>query len=182
VRNTVFNEDKLLDPSLIIYSPIRSLDFNHIVSNGDQTETIYESLSISGSFEQAIQKRDFEPDGPNYTPRISGIVDLRDTHHAYKLSIIKSLYNNPNVCIRNIFNYRQAFPGVGHCITTYMGDGTPLPSFEGEPFIVPILDDIEETLHHYWKLLNEQNRISILVKHIDIETNQVNIRIKNKSV
>jgi IMP cyclohydrolase len=182
VRNEAFDMDNLSDPSLIIYSPIRSLDRSHIVSNGDQTETIYESLSTNGSFEDAIQEREFEPDGPNYTPRISGIVDLRDTQNAYKLSIIKSLYNNPSVCVRNMFKYEKAFTGVGHCITTYMGDGTPLPSYEGEPVVVPLFNDIEETLDYYWKLLNEHNRISLLVKHIVIKTNQVCVRIQNKLV
>jgi IMP cyclohydrolase len=180
VRNQAFDADKLTDPSLIIYSPIRSFGRNHIVSNGDQTDTIYDCLSSHISFEDAIQQREFEPDAPNFTPRISGIVDLEDTKNAYKLSIIKSTYNNPSVCVRNIFKYEKALRGIGHCITTYKGDGMPLPSYEGEPIIVPLFDDIEQTLEYYWKLLDEDNRISLLVKHIEIGTNQVSVRIKNK--
>ncbi|SEB50172.1 IMP cyclohydrolase-like protein [Paenibacillus sp. GP183] len=133
VRNKAFDEKKLTDPSLIIYHPIKSKDNIHIVSNGDQTNTIFDNISEGGTFEEAINKREFEPDAPNYTPRISGIVDLNDKYNIYKLSIIKSLYNNPSVCVRSIFSYNQALSGVGHCISTYTGDGTPLPSYEGEP-------------------------------------------------
>ncbi len=165
---------------MIIYKPIRSLGKIHIISNGDQTDTIYNYYSQGGSFEGAINEREFEPDEPNFTPRISGVVDLRHTNIAYKLSIIKSLYNFPEVCIRNIYSYSKSIPGFGHCLTTYKGDGDPLPSFEGEPFIVPITNDIKETLELYWSVLNDENRISVLVKHIHIETNQMVIEIKNK--
>ncbi|XEC97292.1 IMP cyclohydrolase [Paenibacillus tarimensis] len=182
VRNKAFDDSKLTDPSLIIYYPVRSLGESHIVSNGDQTETIYKKILDGGSFEEAISERDFEPDAPNYTPRISGIADLQDRTTSYKLSIIKSLNNNPATKIRNIFYYSKAIPGIGHCITTYMNDGEPLPSFEGEPFILPLHNELEDTLEFYWKLLNEENRISILVKQIDIETNEVQILMKNKLV
>lgn len=180
VRNKAFIDSKLIDPSLIIYKPIRSIDKVHIVTKGDQTDTIYNKYSMGGSFEQAIKEREYEPDEPNFTPRISGIVDLNDTCTAYKLSIIKSLYNSSKVCIRNIFSYSDPVPGVGHCITTYQGDGNPLPSYEGEPYIVPVHDNIKETLDFYWNLLYEENRISILVKHIHIQTHEVTIEIKNK--
>ncbi|WP_373231374.1 IMP cyclohydrolase [Cohnella sp.] len=180
VKNEAYDESKLTDPSLIIYYPIKSLDKVHIVSNGDQTDTIFDKISIGGSFEEALRERTYEPDAPNFTPRISGIVDLNDTNHTYKLSILKSLYNNPAVNVRNIFSYDQAIPGVGHCITTYSRDGAPLPSFQGEPLIVPIFNSTEENLNYYWSLLNEDNRISILVKSINRESNQFNILIKNK--
>lgn len=178
VKNKAFDEKELVDPSLIIYTPIRSLDKIHIISNGDQTDTIYNQYCIGGSFEQAINEREYEPDEPNYTPRISGVVDLNGAY--YKLSIIKSLCNTSKVCIRNIFCYSNPVSGIGHCITTYMGDGNPLPSYEGEPYILPLHNNINETLDYYWNLLNEENRISILVKHIHIETNEISIEIKNK--
>jgi IMP cyclohydrolase len=180
VQNAAFDESKLIDPSLIIYKPIRSLDKVHIISNGDQTETIYRQYKQGGSFEKAINEREFEPDAPNFTPRISGVVDLFDQDFAYKLSIIKSFYNNSEVCIRNVYSFSESIPGIGHCLTTYKGNGNPIPSFEGEPFILPVTDNIKETLDLYWNVLNEQNRISVLVKHIDIQTNQIEIEIKNK--
>ncbi len=179
VRTQAFDESKLTDPSLIIYTPIRSLGTVHIVSNGDQTDTIYNRYDGGGSFEEALREREFEPDGPNFTPRISGVVTLADPNGAYKLSIIKSFYNSSRTCIRNIYHYEKAVPGIGHCITTYMGNGDPLPSFEGEPYILPVTNDIRETLELYWNLLSEDNRVSILVKYIDIQTNKSEIEIKN---
>jgi IMP cyclohydrolase len=180
VRNKAFDEKKLTDPSLIIYHPIISKDNIHIVSNGDQTNTIFDKISEGGTFEEAIHEREYEPDAPNYTPRISGIVDLNDKSNIYKLSIIKSLDNNPSVCVRSIFSYNQALSGIGHCISTYTGDGTPLPSYEGEPIVVPIFNSCDENLDYYWNLLHSENRISILVKEINRNSNQINILIKNK--
>lgn len=180
VRNKAFDESKIIDPSLIIYKPVRALGRIHILSNGDQTDTIYRQYKNGGSFEQAIEEREYEPDEPNYTPRISGVVNLGDAGTAYQLSIIKSFYNTSELCIRNYYNYSKAIPGVGHCITTYLCDGNPLPSFEGEPYILPIRNDINETLDLYWNLLNEENRISLLVKHINIQTNTIDIEVRNK--
>lgn len=181
VRTKAFDESKLVDPSLIIYFPARHDDGRHIITNGDQTDTIFETMAKGGSFEDALNTRCFEPDAPNFTPRISGIIDLKDPQYAYKLSILKSYNNAGTFCIRNYFNYEKGIQGVGHCIHTYVQDGSPIPSFAGEPYELELFDDINETVEHYWKALNEDNRVSILAKYIRIEDGNFEIRIINKN-
>lgn len=181
VRTKAFDESKLKDPSLIIYFPAKHESGRHIITNGDQTDTIFETTARGGSFEDALNTRCFEPDAPNFTPRISGIVDLNDHKYAYKLSILKSFNNEGTFCIRNYFNYEKAIPGVGHCIHTYAQDGNPIPSFSGEPYELELFDDIDETIQHYWKALNEENRVSILAKYINVGDGSFKIRIINKN-
>lgn len=180
VKTDIFNPTKPYDPSLIIYYPVKTFNNYHIVTNGDQTETIMNALAKGKTFESALNERTYEPDPPNFTPRISGILDLDNEKYAYKLSILKSFWNNSNYCIRNIYNYETAIPGIGHCITTYASDGNPLPSFEGEPFIVRTFNNLEDTSHYYWNLLNPKNKVSLLVKFINKETKQTIFKIINK--
>lgn len=181
VRTAPFDESKVEDPSLIIYNCIRSRGRCHIVTNGDQTDTVYEGLEAGRSFEESLYTRTFEPDGPNYTPRIAGIVDLEDGGHAYQLGVLKTLANNETLPARFIFNYGAFIPGMGHYIATYDGDGSPLPSFTGEPQVMPLRDDIEETRDLYWGALDEDNKVSLLVKFIDPATDECAIRIVNKN-
>jgi len=156
------------------------LGSRHIVSNGDQTDTIFDALRAGGTFEQALFTRTFEPDGPNFTPRIAGLVDLDDPLHAYKLAILKAVENDDRYAVRHFFNYETAIPGVGHCVTTYSGDGSPLPAFEGEPYPLELLDDARQVAELYWDALNEDNKVSLLAKFIDVETGATDIRIVNK--
>lgn len=180
VKTEAFDKTKISDPSLIIYNAMRSIMNYHIVSNGDQTDTIYEFLKKGHSFESALETRTFEPDPPNFTPRISGIVDLSKKEYSYKLSIIKTIKNNQEFLVRFYFNYQKPMPSFGHCITTYFTNGTPLPSFNGEPLIVPIYDTIEENLNFYWETLNNENLISLAVKEI-LPDNSFKVLIKNKN-
>jgi hypothetical protein len=180
VRTEARDPAKLTDPSLIIYYPVRHAGQAHIVTNGDQTDTIYEALASGGTFEAALSTRTFEPDAPNFTPRISGLVDLRDKQAAYKLSILKSNQGDPQQTLRQFFHYEQAVAGYGHLIHTYVGDGDPLPSFAGEPKPVPLLNDADETARFYWNLLDGENRISLLVKTIPLDGGAAKIRIINK--
>ncbi|MEK3719945.1 IMP cyclohydrolase [Paenibacillus sp. FSL H8-0034] len=170
----------LTDPSLIIYYPLKHTDGSHIVTNGDQTDTIYDALLAGGTFEQALTTRTFEPDAPNYTPRISGLIELNNPHCQYKLSILKSNAGNPEQTFRQFFHYEQAIAGYGHCIHTYSEDGDPLPSFQGEPKLVPVYDNIDQTLHAYWDRLNEDNKISLLVKTIQLDNGQTELKVINK--
>lgn len=170
----------LTDPSLIIYYPLKHTEGSHIVTNGDQTDTIYDALLAGGTFEQALTTRTFEPDAPNYTPRISGLIELNNPQCQYKLSILKSNAGNPEQTFRQFFHYEQAIAGYGHCIHTYSEDGDPLPSFQGEPKLVPVYDNIEQTLHAYWDRLNEDNKISLLVKTIQLDNGQTELKVINK--
>ncbi|MFD1956884.1 IMP cyclohydrolase [Paenibacillus thailandensis] len=178
VRTEAYDPAKLLDPSLIIYSPIKFTDQYHIISNGDQTETILKALMNGKTFEDALNEREFEPDPPNFTPRISGLINVESK--SYKLSILKSFYNNPEYCIRNYYTYNSFVPGVAHCITTYETDGYPIPSFQGEPLILPMYNLIDETLDYYWSLLNSKTKVAILAKYIDVETKETVIKCINK--
>lgn len=180
VKTKAFDEAKLEDPSLIIYYPARHYQNQHIITNGDQTDTIYEALQEGGSFESALATRMFEPDAPNYTPRISGLTNPSGGQFVYQLSIIKSVAHNPQHCTHQFFNYQKALAGVGHCIHTYEGDGNPLPSFSGEPYPVRLQNGIVENASLYWNLLNHENKISLLVKMINIQSKQVQLRILNK--
>lgn len=181
IRTEAFDPSKLEDPSLIIYAPVRVLGSTTIVTNGDQTDTIFEGLEKSLTFEQSLRSREFEPDGPNYTPRISGIMHIENGSYDYSMSILKSNNGNPNACSRYTFSYENPVSGEGHFIHTYMHDGNPLPSFEGEPKLVGISGSIDEFTDMVWKNLNEENKVSLFVRFIDIATGAYETRIINKN-
>lgn len=174
-----FDESKVEDPSLIIYSAIRKTGKKLIVTNGDQTDTIYDFLVQGQTFESALETRRFEPDGPNFTPRISGLLDFSDGF-TYKMSILKSGDAEGSVCSRYTFNYTPV-NGLGHFIHTYNCDGNPIPTFTGEPERVQIPDDIDEFCDTVWSSLNESNKISLYVRYIDIETGETENRLVNKN-
>lgn len=179
VKTQLFKDDKTIDTSLIVYYPARNFGKYHIITNGDQTDTIYDFIKNNKTFEEALNTRTFEPDGPNFTPRISGIIDTENK--SYKLSILKSIDNNEEYLTRQYFNYEKFIPGVGHLIHTYKQDGNPLESFKGEPKVVNIYDDIDETINYYWDNINSDNRVSILAKYINVKTGEVTIKIINKN-
>ena len=181
IRTQAFDPSKLEDPSLIIYAPVRVLGNKTIVTNGDQTDTIYEGMDKQLTFEQSLRTREFEPDAPNYTPRISGIMHIENNKYNYAMSILKSNNGNPNSCNRYTFAYENPVAGEGHFIHTYMHDGNPLPSFEGEPKLVEINGDIDEFTNMVWTNLNEDNKVSLFVRFIDIETGEYETRIVNKN-
>lgn len=181
IRTQAFDPSKLTDPSLIIYSPVRVLGSKTIVTNGDQTDTIYEGMDSQLTFEQSLRCRQFEPDSPNYTPRISGIIHRVSGGFHYAMSILKSSGGNPDACNRYTFAYENPVAGEGHFIHTYMHDGNPLPSFEGEPKLVGILADMDEFANMLWESLNEENKISLFVRYIDVETGNYQTRIINKN-
>ena len=159
---------KLEDPSLIIYNAIRSIDNKLIVTNGDQTDTIYDSIANGGTFEAALDTRAFEPDAPNFTPRISGMVSFGDEDFTYKMSILKSGDENGDTCFRQYFNY-ESIAGTGHFIHTYKTDGNPLPSFEGEPDRVCVYDDIDKFAKEIWDNLDSENKIALYVRYTNLE-------------
>ena len=181
IRTQAFDPSKLSDPSLIIYAPVRVLGNKTIVTNGDQTDTIYDGMDKQLTFEQSLRSREFEPDGPNYTPRISGIMHIENNTFNYALSILKSNNGNPDACNRYTFAYTDPVAGEGHFIHTYMQDGDPLPSFEGEPKWVKIDKDIDAFTDMLWTNLNEDNKVSLFVRYIDIETGKYETRIVNKN-
>lgn len=181
IRTQAFDPSKLSDPSLIIYAPVRVLGNKTIVTNGDQTDTIYELMDKQQTFEQALRTREFEPDAPNYTPRISGIMHVEDGKYSYAMSILKSNNGNGASCNRYTFAYSQPVAGEGHFIHTYMCDGDPLPSFEGEPKLVAIPDDMDGFTDMLWNSLNEDNKVSLFVRYIDIATGEVKSTIVNKN-
>ena len=181
IRTQAFDPSKLEDPSLIIYAPVRVLGNKTIVTNGDQTDTIYEGMDKQLTFEQSLRTREFEPDAPNYTPRISGIMHVENGKYNYAMSILKSNNRNPEACNRYTFAYENPAAGEGHFIHTYMHDGNPLPSFEGEPKLVEINGDIDEFTNMVWTNLNEDNKVSLFVRFIDIETGEYETRIVNKN-
>jgi hypothetical protein len=181
IRTEAYDPSKLEDPSLIIYAPVRVLGDKTIVTNGDQTDTIYDGLAAGLSFEQSLRSREFEPDAPNYTPRISGVMQVADGKYHYAMSILKSHYGDPSCCIRNTYTYENPLAGEGRFIHTYMHDGNPLPSFEGEPKRVAIEGDIDSFTEMVWNSLNEDNKVSLFVRFIDIETGKYETRIVNKN-
>ena len=181
IRTQAFDPSKLEDPSLIIYAPVRVLGNKTIVTNGDQTDTIYEGMDKQLTFEQSLRSREFEPDGPNYTPRISGVMHIENGGYNYAMSILKSNNGNPESCNRYTFAYENPVAGEGHFIHTYMHDGNPLPSFEGEPKLVDMMDDMEAFTEMLWENLNEENKVSLFVRFIDIETGETESRIINKN-
>ena len=181
IRTQAFDPSKLTDPSLIIYAPVRVLGNKTIVTNGDQTDTIYEGMDKQLTFEQSLRCREFEPDGPNYTPRISGIMHIEDGKYNYAMSILKSNHGNPESCNRYTYAYENPVAGEGRFIHTYMHDGNPLPSFEGEPKLVAIPDDIDAFTESVWESLNADNKVSLFVRFIDIATGKYETRIVNKN-
>lgn len=182
IRTKAFDESKLEDPSLIIYAPVRVLGNKTIVTNGDQTDTIYELMNKQMTFEQALRTREFEPDSPNYTPRISSVMKVSDGDYNYAVSILKSADGDPSSCQRYSFAYSNPINGIGHFIHTYKCDGNPLPSFEGEPKKVEIPNCIDEFSNMIWDSLNEDNKVSLFVRYIDIKSGKTESRIINKNV
>ncbi len=181
IRTQAFDPSKLSDPHLIIYAPVRVLGNKLIVTNGDQTDTIYELMDKQFTFEQSLRTRVFEDDAPNYTPRISGILRFDGSGFNYAMSILKSANGNPDSCQRFTFSYNDPVAGEGHFIHTYMGDGNPLPSFEGEPKLVGISGNIDEFTDMLWNNLNEDNKVSLFVRYVDLEDGSVETRIVNKN-
>lgn len=181
IRTEAFDPSKLTDPSLIIYAPVRVLGNSTIVTNGDQTDTVYDLMKEGKTFEQSLRTREFEPDGPNYTPRISGILNVKDGKFDYAMSILKSANGNPECCNRYTFTYDSPINGQGHFIHTYKTNGNPLPSFEGEPKLISIPNDIEKFTEALWTNLNEDNKVSLFVRFIDIETGKYETKIINKN-
>ena len=183
IRTQAFDESKLSDPSLIIYAPVRVLGDKTIVTNGDQTDTVYDLMNKGQTFEQSLRTREFEPDAPNYTPRISSIVELVDGEINYSISILKSANGNADSCQRYTFSYSTPLSGEGRFIHTYKCDGNPLPSFEGEPKLVEIDDkSIDEFANELWTNLNEDNKVSLFVRYINLEDGKVTSKIINKNV
>lgn len=181
LRTEAFDPSKLTDPHLIIYSPVRVLGNKLIVTNGDQTDTIYELMDRQFTFEQALRTREFEDDAPNYTPRISGILRFEEDSFNYAMSILKSANGNPESCQRYTFSYNNPIKGEGHFIHTYMGDGNPLPSFEGEPKLIGISGNIDEFTDLLWNNLNEDNKVSLFVRYVNLEDSTEETRIVNKN-
>ncbi|MBR4942035.1 MAG: IMP cyclohydrolase [Clostridia bacterium] len=177
MRTKAFDEAKLEDPSLIIYYPVRVVGDTTVVTNGDQTDTIRDGLLLGGSFESALRTRCFEPDAPNYTPRISAIIEKGGD---YRMSILKSMDGDPSVCLRQFFDYAPK-AGVGHFIHTYSCDGNPIPSFAGEPEPIGVCGNIDEFTDMLWTSLNEDNKVSLFVRFIDRETGETETRIVNKN-
>ena len=181
IRTQAFDPSKLSDPSLIIYAPVRVLGDKTIVTNGDQTDTVYDLMKQGKTFEESLRTREFEPDGPNYTPRISGLMTVSSGKYEYAMSILKSHNGNPDQCDRYTFSYDAPVAGEGHFIHTYMKDGNPLPSFEGEPTWVKISGNIDEFTDMIWNNLNQDNKVSLFVRYIDIATGEYETRIINKN-
>ena len=181
IRTQAYDPSKLTDPSLIIYAPVRVLGHRTIVTNGDQTDTVYEGMEKGLTFEQSLRSRKFEPDAPNYTPRISGLMELENGRYSYSLSILKSNNGDPACCNRYTFSYENCAAGEGHFIHTYLHDGNPLPSFEGEPKLAAIPNDMEKFTNMLWNNLNQENKVSLFVRYIDIATGKYETVIKNKN-
>lgn len=181
IRTQAFAPSKLTDPSLIIYAPVRVLGNKTIVTNGDQTDTIYELMDKQQTFEQALRTREFEPDAPNYTPRISGIMHVENGSYNYAMSILKTDHADPDTCNRYTFAYSNPRKGEGHFIHTYKENVSPLPSFEGEPKRVKIEGTIDAFTQMIWESLNEENKVSLFTRFIDLETGKTQTRIVNKN-
>lgn len=181
IRTQAFDESKLSDPSLIIYAPVRVLGNKTIVTNGDQTDTVYDGMKAGKTFEESLRCREFEPDGPNYTPRISGLMTIENGKYSYDMSILKSNNGNPDACNRYTYSYENPIAGEGRFIHTYMQDGNPLPTFEGEPKWIEIEGGIDDFADKVWNSLNEDNKVSLFVRFIDIATGKYETRIFNKN-
>ncbi|MDO4285289.1 MAG: IMP cyclohydrolase [Eubacteriales bacterium] len=185
IRTQAHDPSKMEDPSLIIYAPVRVYGNKTIVTNGDQTDTIYEGLDKQLTFEQSLRSREFEPDAPNYTPRISGVMHIEGGQYNYALSILKSNHGDPSSCERFTYAYSNPKAGEGRFIHTYMGDGNPLPSFSGEPEFIRFDEDftgsIDAFANRIWASLNEDNKVSLFVRFIDIAAGTWESRIINKN-
>lgn len=183
MRTKAFDESKLSDPSLIIYNPYRKLGDIDVITNGDQTDTVYDFLKDGKSFEDALFTREFEPDAPNFTPRISGIAeyDFKNTEFTYKLSILKSANGNPEACNRYFYSYKP-LNGIGHFIHTYKCDGNPIPSFYGEPEEVELPNTAQELADLCWSNLNEDNKVSLFVRCVPLDGSKPTEIIINKNV
>ena len=181
IRTEAFDPAKLEDPSLIIYAPVRALGNSTIVTNGDQTDTIYDLMKEGKTFEESLRTREFEPDAPNFTPRISGIMNIEDGKYDFAMSILKSDDGDPAACNRFTYAYENPKAGIGRFIHTYMTDGNPLPSYSGEPTVVELTGDIDEFTEEVWSSLNEDNKVSLFVRYIDIATGKYETRIINKN-
>ena len=182
IKTKAFDESKMVDPSLIIYAPVRKVNpLIAIVTNGDQTDTVIDAMQAGKTFEDALRTREFEPDVPNFTPRISGAVYscFSKGTFTYQLSILKSNMGNPDSCLRFFYDYAPV-PGLGHFIHTYQQDGNPLPSFEGEPTPVTIDGDIDAFTATVWNNLNADNKVSLFTRFIDLATGAEETRILNK--
>ena len=177
IRTEAFDPAKLSDPSLVIYAPVRVIDGKTIVTNGDQTDTIYDFIKDGKTFEEALRTRTFEPDAPNFTPRVSGIVE----NGTYKLSILKSNNGNPESAQRFFYEYMEPVAGEGHFIHTYLHDGNPIPSFEGDPTPMEIKGDIDSITKEVWESLNEENKVSLFVRTINLKSGEEQTRIINKN-
>lgn len=176
-----FDASKVEDPSLIIYAALRSYENKLIVTNGDQTDTIYEGLKTGKTFSAALTARQFEPDAPNLTPRISGMLNFEDSSFTYEMSILKSIDEQGSDCARFTFSY-PSVAGLGHFIHTYVCDGNPIPTFQGEPERVAIPDDIDSFTNTLWNSLEENNKISLYVRYTDLETGEITNRLINKNI
>lgn len=181
IRTEAFDPSKLEDPSLIIYAPVRVLKNDTIVTNGDQTDTVYDGLAAGKTFEQSLRTRKFEPDEPNFTPRISGVMHVENGAYDFSMSILKSDDGDPSCCNRYTFTYDNPKAGEGRFLHTYMHDGNPLPSFQGEPKKVELTGDIDSFADLVWNSLNEENKVSLFVRYIDIATGRYETRIMNKN-
>lgn len=181
IRTEAFEPSKLSDPSLVIYTPVRVRGNDTIVTNGDQTDTVYEGMEKGLTFEQCLRSREYEPDGPNYTPRISGLVHLAEGSFQIAMSILKSNDGDPSCCNRYTFSYDHPAPGEGRFLHTYMHDGNPLPSFQGEPKRVAVEGDIDSFGNMLWESLHEENKVSLFVRYINLETGKYETRILNKN-
>ena len=180
LRTRAFDPGKLSDPSLVIYAPVRVLGNATVVTNGDQTDTVYDFMKEGKTFEEALCTRTFEPDAPNYTPRISGVVERTDGAFTYKLSILKSGDGDPDAPERFFFVYTPK-AGKGHFLHTYRCDGNPIPSFDGEPTPVKIEGDLDAFTRLVWESLNEDNKVSLFTRFINLETGEWESRIVNKN-
>ena len=175
-----YDPSKVEDPSLIIYAALRSYENKLILTNGDQTDTIYNFVKEGKGFSESLQTREFEPDAPNFTPRISGMLTFSDCDFTYQMSILKSIDEKGSDCARYTFDYPSK-AGLGHFIHTYVTDGNPIPTFIGEPERVSIPDDIEKFTQDIWANLDEANKISLYVRYTDLETNEIEERLINKN-
>lgn len=175
-----FDESRVKDPSLIIYSPIREYENKLIVTNGDQTDTIYDGFKAGKDMRESLKSRCFEPDGPNFTPRISGVIEFEDGDFSYSMSILKSADEKGTTCNRFTFDY-SSLSGLGHFIHTYVTDGNPIPTFQGEPERVYIPDDIDVFTRDIWDNLNSDNKISLYVRYINLKTGKEENRLINKN-
>ena len=181
IRTEAFDPSKMSDPSLIIYAPVRVFGSHTIVTNGDQTDTVYDGLRAGKSFDAALRTREFEPDEPNFTPRISGILHFEGDSFSYEMNILKSNNGDGSACNRYNFFYDKPRIGEGRFIHTYMKDDTPLPSFKGEPEVVHIRGDIDSFTHDLWESLNFDNKVSLFTRFVDLETGKWETRIVNKN-